>query len=209
MIKLLIVDDHAVVRTGVREFLAATDGLEVLGEAATGEEALAMVREKSVNIVLLDVSLPDLNGMEVLKRIKHERPELPVLIFSMYPEEEFALQAFDGGASGYLSKMSPAAEIRAAIQTVFNGARYVSPSLAESLLNGSVHPARRLLHENLSRREMQVLLLLSNGISLTKIGELLNLSVKTVGTYRARMLEKLNVSSNAELTRYVLQHKLG
>ena len=209
MIKLLIVDDHAVVRTGVREFLAATDELEVLGEAATGEEALAMVREKSVNVVLLDVSLPDLNGMEVLKRIKHERPELPVLIFSMYPEEEFALQAFDDGASGYLSKMSSAAEIRAAIQTVFNGARYVSPSLAESLLNGSVHPARRLPHENLSRREMQVLLLLSNGISLTKIGELLNLSVKTVGTYRTRMLEKLNVSSNAELTRYVLQHKLG
>ncbi len=217
MIKLLIVDDHAVVRSGIREFLTTTEGIEVIGEAATGEEALTMVRDNSQNgalngaldVVLLDVSLPDLNGLEVLKRIKHQKPELAVLIFSMHPEEEFAVHAFDDGASGYLSKMSPPCEIRTAIQTVANGGRYVSPALADRLLAGSVFPVKRLPHEALSRREMEVLLLLSNGISLTKIGEHLNLSVKTVGTYRARMLEKIGVGSNAELTRYVLQHKLG
>ena len=209
MTNVLIVDDHAVVRSGIREFLASTDGLKVIGEAGTGEEALAFVREKRVDVVLLDVSLPDLNGLEVLKRMKREKPNLSVLMFSMYPEEDFAVHAFDDGASGYLSKMSPPCEIRTAIQTVASGVRYVSPTLAEKLLSGTVFPAKRLPHETLSRREKEILLLLSNGISLTRIGENLNLSVKTVGTYRARVLEKLQLGSNAELTRYVLQHKLG
>lgn len=209
MTKILIVDDHAVVRSGIREFLTETGELEVVGEAATGEEAIAMVRDRPVNVVLLDMSLPDLDGLEVLKRIKHERPGLPVLMFSMYPEEDFAVHAFDDGASGYLNKSSPPCEIRAAVQTVASGVRYVSPTFAEKMLSGAVSPAKREPHEILSRREMEVLLLLSNGVSLTKIGEQLHLSVKTVGTYRARILEKLNLGSNAELTRYVLQHKLG
>ena len=209
MTNVLIVDDHAVVRSGIREFLASTDGLDVIGEAATGAEALSIVRDKAVDVVLLYVSLPDLNGLEVLKRIKRARPNLPVLMFSMYPEEDFAVHAFDDGASGYLSKMSPPCEIRTAIQTVASGVRYVSPALAERLLSGTVLPVRRLAHETLSRREKEVLLLLSNGVSLTRIGENLSLSVKTVGTYRARVLEKLQLGSNAELTRYVLQHKLG
>ena len=209
MINVLIVDDHAVVRSGIREFLSSTENFKVIGEAATGGEALAIVREKAVDVVLLDMSLPDLNGLEVLKRIKQDKPNLPVLMFSMYPEEDFAVHAFDDGASGYLSKMSPPCEIRTAIQTVASGIRYVSPALADRLLSGAMIPVKRLPHETLSRREKEGLLLLSNGISLTKIGENLRLSVKTVGIYRARLLEKLNLGSNAELTRYVLQHKLG
>jgi DNA-binding NarL/FixJ family response regulator len=209
MKKILVVDDHAVVRGGIREFLATKETLEVIGEASTGAEALDFVRTHCPDVVLLDVSLPDVDGFDLLKRIKSERPDLAVLMFSMFPEDEMAVHAFDAGASGYLNKSGPPGDIVNAINTVVNGARYVSPALAERLLAGTVSPGKRALHETLSRREMEVLLLLSNGVSLTKIGEQLHLSVKTVGTYRGRVLEKLNLHSNAELTRYVLKHKLG
>lgn len=209
MQKILIADDHAVVRGGIRKFLESTKQVEIVEEAATGAETLALVRKSDWSVVLLDISLPDLDGLEVLKRIKRERPALPVLIFSMYPEDDFALPAFDAGASGYLSKSSPPAQILLAIQTVAGGASYVSPALTERLLAGNMSAGKRQLHEALSRREMEVLLMLSKGIPLTKIGQQLFLSVKTVSTYRSRVLEKLGVTSNAELTRYVLEHKLG
>lgn len=209
MAKILIVDDHAVVRSGIKEFLAAVDGFDVVAEAASGADALAIVRDQKLDVVLLDLSLPDIDGLELLKRMRHEVPDLPVLVFSVYPEEDYAVHAFDYGASGYLSKAGPPAEILQAIQAVAGGGRYVSPELAERLLSGSVSVGKRFPHDSLSRREMEVLLLLSNGISLTRIAEQLKLSVKTVGTYRGRILEKLDVRSNAELTRYVLQHKLG
>lgn len=180
-----------------------------MGEVATGAEALEQVRKCDWDVMLLDISLPDLNGLEVLKRVKRERPELPVLVFSMYSEDDFAVPAFDAGASGYLSKDSPPAQILTAIQTVASGASYVSPALTERLLAGTLSGGKRHLHESLSRREMEVLLMLSKGVSLTKIGEQLHLSVKTVSTYRGRVLEKLNLLSNAELTRYVMQYKLG
>jgi len=209
MVRILIVDDHAVVRGGLRQFLAGTEDLEIAAEAATGDEALALVRTDDWDVVLLDIALPDVNGLEVLKRIKRERPDLPVLIFSMFSEDEFAIPALNAGASGYLNKDSPPSQILAAIRTVVDGARYVSPTLAEKLLSGTTSPGRKLPHETLSEREMGVLLLLSKGVSLTSIGERLHISVKTVSTYRARIVEKLGVQSNAELTRYVLQHKLG
>jgi len=209
MVRILIADDHAVVRGGLRQFLAGTEDLEIAAEAATGDAALALVRTDDWDVVLLDIALPDLNGLEVLKRIKRERPDLPVLIFSMFSEDEFAIPALNAGASGYLNKDSPPSQILAAIRTVVDGARYVSPTLAEKLLSGTTSPGRKLPHETLSEREMGVLLLLSKGVSLTSIGERLHISVKTVSTYRARILEKLGVQSNAELTRYVLQHKLG
>lgn len=207
--KILIADDHAVVRGGLRQYLTETPGVELVAEAKTGTEALDLVRKSDWDIMLLDITLPDLNGLEVLKRVKRERPNLAVLIFSMFSEDDFAVPAFDAGASGYLTKDSPASQILIAIQTVVAGGRYVSPALAERLLAGNVSHGKRLPHETLSRREMEVLLSLSKGVSLTKIGEQLHLSVKTVSTYRGRVLEKLNASSNAELTRYVLQHKLG
>lgn len=209
MLKILIVDDHAVVRGGLRQFLETAGGFDVAGEAASGAAALELVESGDWDVVLLDITLPDLNGFEVLKRIKEMRPQLPVLIFSMLSEDEFAISALDARASGYLNKDSPPSQILAAIRTVAEGTRYVSPALAERLLAGSLSSASRLPHETLSKREMAVLLLLSQGVSLTRIGEQLHLSVKTISTYRARILEKLDLSSNAEITRYVINHKLG
>ncbi|WP_265944145.1 response regulator transcription factor [Dechloromonas sp. A34] len=208
MKRILIVDDHAVVRFGLRQFLADTGDLEITAEAASGAEALALVHKGDWDLVLLDMALPDLNGLEVLKRIKRVRPEMPVLIFSMFSEAEFAIPALDAGASGYLNKDSPPHQMLTAIRTVVDGARYVSPTLAEKLLSGLASAGPRPPHEALSKREMEVLLLLSKGVSLTKIGETLFVSVKTVSTYRSRILEKLGVQSNAELTRYVMEHKL-
>lgn len=209
MKRILIVDDHVVVRCGLRQFLANTDDLEIAGEAASGMEALALVNQGHWDLVLLDMSLPDLNGMEVLKRIKRARPELPVLIFSMFSEGEFALPAIDAGAAGYLNKDSPPQQMLSAIRTVIAGTRYVSPTLTEQLLAGVTSNGQRPLHEALSQREMEVLLLISKGIALTRIAESLELSVKTVSTYRTRILEKFGMESNAELTRYVLEQKLG
>lgn len=207
--QILIVDDHAVVRGGLRQFLADTDDLEIAAEAETGSDALALIPGGDWDLVLLDMSLPDLNGLEVLKRIKQMRPNLPVLIFSMFSEAEFAIPALDAGASGYLNKDSPPYQILTAIRTVVDGARYVSPGLAEQLLSGVTSNSPKAPHETLSRREMEVLLLLSKGVMLTRIGDSIHVSVKTVSTYRARILQKLGVQSNAELTRYVLEHKLG
>lgn len=209
MKRILIVDDHAVVRGGLRQFLANTDDLEIAAEAATGFDALALIPEGDWDLVLLDMSLPDLNGLEVLKRIKRMRPKLPVLIFSMFSEAEFAIPALDAGASGYLNKDSPPYQILAAIRTVVDGARYVSPTLAEQLLSGVTSSSPKAPHETLSQREMEVLLLLSKGFTLTRVGDAIHVSVKTVSTYRTRILQKLGMQSNAELTRYVLQHKLG
>lgn len=208
MVKILIADDHAVVRGGLRQFLSSTEEFAIVAEAATGQAALELVNSSGCELVLLDITLPDLNGLEVLKRIKRTKPDLPVLIFSMFSEDEFALPALNAGASGYLNKDSPPGQILAALHTVVAGARYVSPALAERLLAGTASPGKRLPHETLSQREMAVLLLLSKGVPLTRIGEQLHLSVKTISTYRSRILEKLDVESNAELTRYVLQHKL-
>lgn len=209
MVDVIVADDHAVVRSGLKQFLASTEDIKIVAEAATAEELFTLLRKVRCDVVLLDISLPDLNGLEVLKRIKHEKPALPVLIFSMFSEDEFAVPAINDGASGYLSKDSPPAQILTALRTVGSGVRYVSPGMAEKLLNGAVPHGRNLPHESLSPREMNVLLLLSQGVPLTKIGEKLYLSVKTVSTYRSRILEKLNLKSNADLIRYVLEHKLG
>lgn len=208
MLNVLIADDHAIVRTGLKQFLESTGKYRISAEARTGAETLALVRRQPCDILLLDIGLPDLNGLEILKRIKRERPELPVLIFSMFAEDELAMSALNDGAAGYLCKDSPPDQILAAQRTVATGARYVSPGLAEKLLEGSVHAGRRQPHETLSPREMEVLVLLSRGTPLTRIGDLLHVSVKTVSTYRSRILEKLQMDSNAELTRYVVEHKL-
>ena len=209
MIKILIVDDHAVVRIGIRQFLADTNEAVITKEAASGEEGLACALCDDFDVVVLDLTLPDINGLEVLKRIRAQKPKLPVLIFSMLPEEDFTLPALAAGASGYLSKDSHPDQILMAIRTVAAGMRYVSPFLTEQLLSGAVVTPHPMPHDALSRREMETLVLLSKGMSLTNIGKQLFLSVKTISTYRMRLLEKLALKSNAELTRYVIQHKLG
>jgi DNA-binding NarL/FixJ family response regulator len=207
MLKILIADDHAVVRGGLRQFLAdAADCL--IGEAGTGHEAMALVAAEPWDLLLLDIGLPDVNGLEVLKRIKRDKPELPVLMFSMYAEDDYAMAALDAGAAGFLPKDSAPAEILQAIRRASRGERYLSSQLAEKLLAGAVS-AKKQPHDLLSERELAVMRLLSRGMSLTGIGESLHLSPKTVSTYRTRLLDKLKLGNNAELTRYVIEHKLG
>jgi DNA-binding NarL/FixJ family response regulator len=209
VVRLLIVDDHGVVRQGLKQFLAAMPDIVVGGEAASAQEALAALRGGSWDLLLLDIAMPDGNGLDLLKQIKRERPELPVLIFSMFSEHEYAIRALRNGASGYLTKDSPPERLLEAIRRVTRGGRYVGEDLAERLLlDPTLEQPPKQLHGKLSARELDVLRHISRGEPLTRIGERLHLSVKTVSTYRRRILEKLGVSSNAELIRYVLEHHL-
>jgi two-component system, NarL family, invasion response regulator UvrY len=208
MKRILIVDDHAVVCGGLRQFLANTPDCQIAGEARTGADALAQVAEESWDLVLLDIGLPDMSGIEVLNRIRSRRPALPVLIFSMYAEDEYAMTALKAGATGYLPKDSTPEEILEAIRRATGGGKYLSPHLADILLSGAMPSGQQLPHESLSPREADVMRRLSRGESLTHIAECLHLSPKTITTYRARIMEKLGIHSNAELTRYVVEHKL-
>jgi two-component system, NarL family, invasion response regulator UvrY len=207
-IRILIADDHVVVREGLKQFLSETPGLEIAGEAGSGREALAKIRKEQWDLVLLDISMPDQSGIEVLKEIKRESPNLPVLIFSMFSEDEYALSTLQSGASGFVTKESAPEQLIEAIRRVAQGGKYVSSSLAEKLLSQTLPQRKPLAHELLSKREFEILLCISRGQSLTSIGERLHLSVKTVSTYRTRILEKLGLSTNAELTRYVVKHRL-
>ena len=208
MFRILIVDDHAVVRSGLKQFLTGSRECNTVEEASNGEEALAKALATPWDLILLDVGLPDLNGLEVLKRIKRSKPKLPILIFSMHLEDEYAMTALEAGAAGFLPKDSSPEEILEAIRRACNGSKYLSPHLAERLLRGSTHSAKKLPHDALSTREAEVMRLLSRGASLIQIGEQLHLSPKTISTYRTRVLEKLHIDSNAELARYVVKHKL-
>ena len=209
MIRILIVDDHAIVGAGLKQFLSSVGGFEIAGLARTGAEALALVRAGSWDLLLLDIGLPDMNGIEVLKIVKREQPKLLVLVFSMYAEDDYAMAALEAGALGYLPKDSAPEEILAAIRRASLGERYLSPALANKLLNGSVHGVKKLPHESLSTRELDVMRMLSRGAPLTEIAEHLHLSPKTVSTYRARVLEKMDFRNNSDITRYMMNHKLG
>ena len=208
MVRILIVDDHAVVGGGLKQFLGSVGGFEIGGEARTGTDALARVKDEHWDLLLLDIGLPDMAGIDVLNQVKRSCPELPVLVFSMYAEDDYALAALDAGAAGYLPKDSAPDEILAAIRRASAGERYLSPTLAEKLLNGKVLSPKKLLHDTLSAREFEVMRMLSQGMSLTDIAERLHLSPKTVTTYRARVLEKLGLRHNADITRYVLKHRI-
>lgn len=208
MNRILIVDDHAVVRNGLKQFLAGTYDAPMIAEAGNGVEALTLALGGQWDLVLLDLWLPDLDGLEVLRRIKLAKPSLPVLIFSMHAEDDYAMSALAAGAAGFLPKDSTPEEIIDAIRRASNGSKYLSSHLAEKLLSGAAADPRKLPHENLSAREAEVMRLLSRGIPLTQIADQLHLSPKTVSTYRSRILVKLNVESNAELARYVVKHKL-
>lgn len=209
MTRILIIDDHAVVGGGLKQFLGSVGGFVIAGEARTGKEGLALAGREPWDLLLLDIGLPDINGIEVLKQIKGEFPKLPVLVFSMYDEDDYAMAALQAGAIGYLPKDSAPEEILAAIRRASSGERYLSPTLSEKLLNGTVQSAKKLPHDSLSPREMNVMRLLGQGIPLTEIAEQLHLSPKTISTYRARVLEKLGLRHNVDITRYVLTHRLG
>lgn len=209
MCKILLVDDHAVVGAGLKSFLNSAGGFSIAGEARTGVEALELLAKKSWDLLLLDIGLPDMNGLEVLKRVRAKHPKLPVLVFSMHSEDEYAMTALDAGAVGYLPKDSPPEEILVAIRRASAGERYVSPSLARKLLDGVASAPRKLPHDHLSVRELEVMYKIGAGVPLTEIAQILHLSPKTVTTYRSRILEKLGLRNNAEVTRYVLKHGLG
>lgn len=208
-IRVLIADDHAIVRQGLRQILSDTPDLTVSGEAENGVQAVQMVRAGDWDVVLMDVSMPDRNGIDALKLIKKEFPRLPVLILSMYPEEQYAIRALKAGAAGYLTKQSAPELLVTAIRQVASGKKYVSPSLAEELANAIGDDSERPPHEKLSDREYQTLCMIASGKTPAEIAEALNLSVKTVSVYRARLLEKMNLRNNAELTHYGLKHGLA
>ena len=208
-IRVLIADDHAIVRQGLRQILSDTPDLTVAGEAENGVQAVQMVRGGEWDVVLMDVSMPDRNGIDALKLIKKEFPRLPVLILSMYPEEQYAIRALKAGAAGYLTKQSAPDLLVTAIRQVASGKKYVSPSLAEELANAISEDTERPAHEKLSDREYQTLCMIASGKTPTEIAEALNLSVKTVSVYRARLLEKMHLRNNAELTHYGLKHGLA
>jgi DNA-binding NarL/FixJ family response regulator len=206
--RVLIVDDHAVLRDGVKAIVAEPHGKAVCGEASTAKEALELVEAKDWDLVILDLSLSDSGGLEVLKQLKQRRPTLPVLIFTMHPERQFARRSFRGGAAGYVTKDSSPAELREAIQRVSSGGRYVSRSLAETLVADLQRGDVRQLHESLSDREFEVMRLIASGMTVGEIAALLSLSDRTVSTYRTRVLEKMGMKTNAELTRYAVQNNL-
>ena len=206
--RCLITDDHPVVRRGVRELLEEEQLCSEIYEAKTGEEALAAVRRQSWDLMILDIALPDKHGLDVLKEAKLLQPRLPVLMLSLYPEKEFAMRAIKAGASGYLTKQSAPSELLAAVTRIVQGGRYITAALAEQMASALETGSTEVLHARLSDRELQVLRLLGQGKSVSVIAEELCLSVKTISTYRARILEKLSCSSTGELIRYAVEAKL-
>ncbi len=207
-IRVLIADDHAIIRQGLKQILSDTDDLEIAGEADGGIKALQMIRDNTYDVVLMDVSMPDRNGIDSLKLIRKENPRLPVLMLSMHPEEQYAIRALRAGAAGYLSKQGAPEQLVTAIRQVASGKKFVSAAVAEELANSIGEDHERPLHEKLSDREYQTLCMIASGKTLTQIGEELNLSVKTISVYRARLLEKMKLRNNAELTHYGLKHGL-
>ena len=208
MIKILIADDHAIIREGLKQILAETSDMVVAGEAADGREVLDHVRKDDYDLVLLDIAMPGRGGLDTLGRLKHEKPELPVLVLSMYPEEQYAIRAFKAGASGYLTKESAPEELISAIRKVTQGGKYVSSSLAEKLAFNLEKDTEKPLHEMLSDREYQVIIMIASGKTVTEISDKLSLSVKTISTNRARALKKMEMKTNAEMTYYAIKQGL-
>lgn len=208
MIKVAIVDDHAIVRTGLRQFLSDQNDIEVVGEASNGAEALALVRAGNLDVLLMDISMPGQSGIDVLGNIRARAPELPVLILSAYPEQHYATALLRQGASGYLNKECEPDEIVTAVRTLARGRRYITSEVAELLAEQLHGDTEQEPHEKLSEREFQVFLRLARGETITVIADVLALSIKTVSTYRSRVLEKMNLSSNSDLTYYALKHQL-
>jgi DNA-binding NarL/FixJ family response regulator len=208
MIRILVADDHTVVREGVKQILAGQSDMVVDDEAADGKETLEKALEGRFDLVLLDISMPGRGGLEVLEDILKARPRLPVLILSMHPEEQYAVRALRAGASGYLTKTSAAHELIGAIRKVSRGGKYVTASLAEKLAVALDSKAEKPIHEKLSTREYQVMLMLASGTSVGEIAAELCLSVKTVSTYRIRVMNKMGMKKNAELTFYAMNNHL-
>lgn len=208
MIRILIADDHPIIRHGLRQILSEAPEATDVGEAKNAADLLTAIRAQSWDLILLDLALPDKNGLEVLKEIKRSFPKMPVLIISMHPEDLYAIRVLKAGAAGYLTKESAPEELLTAIRKVLQGGRYISPQLAEQLAFDLGFDTEKPLHEKLSDREYQVLCLIASGKTISEVAAQLFLSVKTASTYRARVLEKMHMKTNAELTHYAIQQKL-
>ena len=208
MINIIIVDDHPIVRQGLKQILSEEPDMAVFGEAQNSQEVLDLIRKQDWDIVVLDISMPGRGGLDVLKEIKHVRPKLPVLILSVHPEDQYAMRALKAGASGYLTKESAPEALVRAIRKILRGGKYVSPALAEKLAFHLEAETERPLHEILSDREYQVMLMIASGKTTNAIAEEMALSAKTVSTYRARILEKMKMNTAADLTYYVIKNNL-
>ena len=207
MIKVLIADDHPVVRMGLKLILKNEPDISVEYEAKTAKETISYVRKENFSIVLLDISMPDRSGLDVLLQLKKQYPDLPVLILSMHSEDQYATRVLKAGAAGYMTKDSAPEELVKAVRKVTSGGRYVSPSLAEKLAFDLTNQIDKSLHETLSDRELQVMCMIADGKTITEISNELYLSVKTVSTYRSRILKKMNLKTNADLIRYSIENK--
>ena len=204
----MIIDDHTLVREGLKKILAEAQDITCQGEAGDAREALNIIKEKKIDVVLLDISMPGMNGLELLKRIRQSKPSLHILMLSMYPEEHYAIRAVKAGASGYLTKEMAAEELISAIQLVSKGRKYITESLAEKMAFELGNGASEKHHTRLSDREYQVLCEIASGKTVSQIAKKTFLSVKTVSTYRCRLLEKLQLDNNAQLTNYAFKENL-
>ncbi|WP_317203127.1 response regulator transcription factor [Janthinobacterium sp.] len=207
-IKVFIADDHAIVRAGLKQILAETGDIVVAGEAENGLDAVRLFRDAACQVILLDISLPDRSGIDVLKQIKKERPDIAVLMLSMHREDQYAIRALKAGASGYLTKQSAPRELVTAIRQVAGGLKYISAALAQELANSVGEDHETPLHDTLSDREYQTLTLIASGKTVGAIAQELSLSVKTVSEYRARLLLKMKLKNSAELTHYAIKNQL-
>lgn len=209
MIKVLIADDHLLMRRGLAQIIQDSPGLQVAGEAGDGQEALEAVRSHAVDVVVLDIAMPGKGGLDVIRDMKAARPDLKVIVLSMYPEEQYAIRSLRDGASAYLTKSSAPEELIQAIRTVAAGKRYITPSVADKLATFVEGSEQRPPHESLSSRELQVLTHIGSGREVKEVARELNLSIKTVSTYRSRILAKLGMRTNAQLIRYAIEHSLS
>jgi two-component system, NarL family, invasion response regulator UvrY len=208
MIKILIADDHAIVREGLKQIVAETADIVVADEATSGHEVLEKVWDNEYDVVILDISMPGRGGVDIIKQLKGQKPHLPILVLSMHPEEQYAVRVLKAGAAGYLTKESAPDDLITAIRRVSTGRKYVSSSLAEKLAFDLEHDTEKPFYETLSDREYQVMCMIASGKRAQEIAEELCLSVKTVSTYRSRILEKMKIKNNAELMHYAIKHGL-
>ena len=208
MIRVVLADDHRMVRTGLKEILADTGDIKVVGEATNGHEVMARVRELLFDLLVLDMSMPGRSGIDLIRQVKSEKPALRILVLSMHSEEQYAVRALKAGAAGYLTKEGAADELVAAIRRIAGGGAYVSPETAQRLALGLDARSERPPHESLSDREMQVFHMIAAGKSVTDIADALTLSVKTVSTHKTRIMQKLNAHNQTDLIRYAIRHKL-
>ena len=208
MTRILVVDDHPIVRRGLKQIFGETEDIIVADEVDRGLDVLKKVRSQKYDLILLDLSLPDMSGLEVLKELKAKKINIPVLILSMYPEEQYAIKSFQAGASGYITKESLPDKLTEAIRLVREGKKYITPSVAELLALNLEQDKSKLPHESLSGREFFIMCMIGSGKSIKHIADELSLSLKTISTYKMRMLKKMKMKNNSDVIRYVIQHKL-